>query len=48
MVQKNYFVLDFDSTFTQVEALDVLCEITQEGSSTQWEVINEIQKIRKQ
>lgn len=28
MEQKKYFIIDFDSTFTQVEALDVLAEIT--------------------
>lgn len=27
MEQNKYFVFDFDSTFTKVEALDVLCEI---------------------
>ncbi|MDW8287665.1 MAG: phosphoglycerate dehydrogenase [Flammeovirgaceae bacterium] len=32
MSDKKYFVIDFDSTFTKVEALDVLCEIAYEGN----------------
>ena len=27
-VENKYFVIDFDSTFTKVEALDELCEIS--------------------
>ncbi len=39
------YVFDFDSTLTQVEALDVLAEMTLQGQSNREEVINEIQRI---
>ena len=31
MKKAQHFIIDFDSTFTKVEALDVLCEISLEG-----------------
>ena len=33
----TYFIIDFDSTFTQVEALDELCEISLNGSAEKGE-----------
>ncbi len=33
MENQKHFVIDFDSTFTRVEALDVLCEISLRGQS---------------
>ncbi|MFQ3576640.1 MAG: phosphoglycerate dehydrogenase [Cytophagales bacterium] len=42
--QKKYFVFDFDSTFTKVEALDVLCEISV-PSDRRAEVLAEIKRI---
>ncbi|MAU27417.1 MAG: phosphoglycerate dehydrogenase, partial [Muricauda sp.] len=39
------YVFDFDSTLTQVEALDVLAEMTLQGKSNKDEVVAEIQHI---
>ncbi|WP_222985022.1 phosphoglycerate dehydrogenase [Flagellimonas meishanensis] len=39
------YVFDFDSTLTQVEALDVLAEITLRDKSNKSEIIKEIQEI---
>lgn len=44
MEQKKYFILDFDSTFTQVEALDELCEIAQKDNPNRDEILAEIKK----
>lgn len=41
----DYYVFDFDSTFTQVEALDVLCEIAMEGNPHKEQVLQEIQEV---
>ncbi|ELR73717.1 D-3-phosphoglycerate dehydrogenase [Fulvivirga imtechensis AK7] len=41
----KYFVIDFDSTFTQVEALDVLAEISLEGHPEKVERIQRIKDI---
>lgn len=41
----KYFIIDFDSTFTQVEALDVLAEIALNGSSSREQVVKEIKDI---
>ncbi|MEM1258915.1 MAG: phosphoglycerate dehydrogenase [Bacteroidota bacterium] len=41
---RNY-VFDFDSTLTQVEALDVLAEMTLKGKSNKDEILEEIQRI---
>lgn len=43
--EKQYFIIDFDSTFAQVETLDVLCEVALEGSSEKNNVLNEVKKI---
>ena len=39
------FIFDFDSTFIQVEALDVLCEIIYENNSNGQQVLSEIQRL---
>ncbi len=39
------YVFDFDSTLTQVEALDVLAEMTLKGKSNRDEILEEIQSI---
>ncbi|MFD2743131.1 MULTISPECIES: HAD-IB family phosphatase [Sphingobacterium] len=41
---KNYYIIDFDSTFTQVEALDELARISLEGSPEQEKVYREIER----
>ena len=41
----KYFVIDFDSTFTKVEALDVLGEIALEGKADKTERLKEIKEI---
>lgn len=45
MKTKETFIFDFDSTFIQVEALDVLCEIIYENSANGKHVLSEIQRI---
>src|SRR5690606_18642768 len=45
MKDRKYFVIDFDSTFTQVEALDVLCEVSLEGKPEKDEVLRKIKEI---
>jgi D-3-phosphoglycerate dehydrogenase len=45
-MQKNpYFIIDFDSTFTRVEALDVLAELVLAHSSRKDEVVRAIREI---
>ncbi|MGL1888060.1 MAG: phosphoglycerate dehydrogenase [Reichenbachiella sp.] len=39
------FVIDFDSTFTQVEALDILCSISLDGKDKKDQVLSEIERI---
>ncbi|MEO1009902.1 MAG: phosphoglycerate dehydrogenase [Bacteroidota bacterium] len=39
------YVFDFDSTLTQVEALDVLAEMTLQGRSDREEIVKKIQEI---
>ncbi len=41
----NYFIIDFDSTFTKVEALDILCEISLEKDSQKDIALSKIQEI---
>lgn len=48
MNQTKYFIIDFDSTFTQVEALDVLAEISLKDSEKQAKAIEEIKAITDQ
>lgn len=45
METKKYFVIDFDSTFTKVEALDELCEISKAGASDKDECLQKIKDI---
>ena len=45
MENSKNFVIDFDSTFTQVEALDVLAEISLQNSSKRDEIIQEIKDV---
>ena len=42
---RRIYVFDFDSTLTQVEALDVLAEMTLKAKSNRDEILEEIQKI---
>lgn len=48
MDQTKYFIIDFDSTFTQVEALDVLAEISLKNNENQDKAIGEIKSITDQ
>ena len=45
MENDKYFVIDFDSTFTKVEALDVLAEISLQGHPEKDERIRKIKEI---
>ncbi len=45
MQNSKYFIIDFDSTFTQVEALDVLCEIALDGNPEKDKVLSRIQEV---
>nr|WKN36581.1 phosphoglycerate dehydrogenase [Tunicatimonas sp. TK19036] len=45
MKPNKYFVFDFDSTFTKVEALDVLCDIALKGDPRRDVVLAEVKDI---
>jgi D-3-phosphoglycerate dehydrogenase / 2-oxoglutarate reductase len=45
MKTQETFIFDFDSTFIQVEALDVLCEVIYENNHTGQHVLSEIQRL---
>lgn len=45
MNKPKYFIIDFDSTFTQVEALDILAEISLKDSKNKEKAIQEIKEI---
>lgn len=45
MEERKFFVIDFDSTFTQVEALDVLCEVSLDGKPEKDEILQKIKEI---
>ena len=45
MKEEKYFIFDFDSTFTRVEALDVLCEIVLADQPDKEEVLADVQRI---
>ncbi|WP_421895671.1 phosphoglycerate dehydrogenase [Marinoscillum sp.] len=45
MENHKHFVIDFDSTFTRVEALDVLCEISLRGQPDAQESLAKIKEI---
>lgn len=44
----KHYIIDFDSTFTSVEALDVLCEIALDKSPKKDQALNEIKRITDQ
>ena len=44
-MKEVFFIIDFDSTFTRVEALDALCEIVLEGSDRKERVLEEMARI---
>ena len=45
MQTSKYFIIDFDSTFTKVEALDVLGEISLEGKATRQSALDRIKEV---
>ena len=45
MVKEKYFVIDFDSTFTRVEALDVLGDISLDNNPQKESILQEIKDI---
>jgi len=45
---KKNFIIDFDSTFTKVEALDELCEISYKGKPDKAEVLQKVAGITEQ
>jgi len=45
MKVQETFIFDFDSTFIQVEALDVLCEVIYENNATGQQILAEIQRL---
>lgn len=45
MKSDKYFVFDFDSTFTKVEALDVLCEISLKGNPEKENILQKVKDI---
>ncbi len=47
-MKSPYFIIDFDSTFTRVEALDVLCEIVLEHDPDKHHVLNSMRDITNQ
>ena len=42
MENNKYFIIDFDSTFTKVEALDELCEISLNGDPNKGKILQEV------
>lgn len=48
MKRKKYFIIDFDSTFTKVEALDELCEIALKDRSDKSEIVKKVKDITDQ
>ncbi|KAA5548296.1 phosphoglycerate dehydrogenase [Adhaeribacter rhizoryzae] len=45
MSKDKYFIIDFDSTFTQVEALDELCEIALHDDENKDQILQEIKNL---
>jgi D-3-phosphoglycerate dehydrogenase len=45
MKADKHFIFDFDSTFTKVEALDVLCEISLRGNDQKDEILRQVKNI---
>ena len=48
MKRKKYFIIDFDSTFTKVEALDELCEIALSGRPDKDAIVQKVRDITDQ
>ena len=46
--EQKYYVIDFDSTFTQVEGLDELANIALAGKANQTEVVAQIRSLTEQ
>lgn len=47
-MNRPYFIIDFDSTFTKIEALDLLCEIVLQDDPRKDEVTAQMQEITNQ
>ncbi|NJL75062.1 MAG: phosphoglycerate dehydrogenase [Saprospiraceae bacterium] len=45
MMKETHIIIDFDSTFSKVEGLDVLCEIVLDGSPAKATVLQQIKDI---
>ncbi|MDW7694341.1 phosphoglycerate dehydrogenase [Flammeovirgaceae bacterium SG7u.111] len=45
MENKKYYIIDFDSTFTKVEALDELCDIVHAGKESLGPVLSKVKDI---
>ncbi|MGV3540813.1 MAG: phosphoglycerate dehydrogenase, partial [Rufibacter sp.] len=45
MSTRKHFIIDFDSTFTKVEALDELCNICVPDPEERQKTLSEIQRI---
>ncbi|MEM1137104.1 MAG: phosphoglycerate dehydrogenase [Bacteroidota bacterium] len=45
MKRKKYFIIDFDSTFTKVEALDELCNIALSGRKDRDRIVQQVKEI---
>jgi D-3-phosphoglycerate dehydrogenase len=43
MTPKNYYIIDFDSTFTQVEALDEMAKISLKKHPNKAEILKQIE-----
>src|SRR5690606_773534 len=43
MTTKNYYIIDFDSTFTQVEALDEMAKISLKNHPQKEEILKQIE-----
>ncbi len=48
MKRKKYFIIDFDSTFTKVEALDELCEIALQDRPDKENIVQKVRDITDQ
>jgi len=48
MKRKKYFIIDFDSTFTKVEALDELCEIALKDRPDKVKIVKKVKDITDQ
>jgi len=44
-IKKNYYIIDFDSTFVKKEGLEVLAEVALEGNPKKMPILAQIKKI---